>query len=110
MEQMSVDELIATGEAVVVLFGAPWVPTTALLRKHIEAQVPATGAVWRYVDCDVDPGLADRRGIVNVPVTVAYAGGRELDRTRGAHGAEEILRLARQSRAYSERVTPGGRT
>ena len=109
MEQMSVDELIATGDPVVILFGAPWVPTAALLRKHLESQVSPTGAQWRYVDCDADPGLADRRGIVNVPVSVAYAGGRELDRTRGAHGPDEIARLARQARSYSERVAPGGR-
>ena len=99
----TLDELIDRGLAVVALYAARWAPATVTLRKTADEIVSATGAVFVYIDCDEHPSLADRRLVVNLPLAVAYAAGRELERSRGSFGTDELSRLGRLAHSYAER-------
>ena len=96
-------DLIASGEPVVALFGARWAPASSVLTRAAEEAVTVVGCAYRYVDCDDDAATADHRQVINLPTAVAYASGRELDRTRGGFGVTELTRLARTARSYADR-------
>ncbi len=90
----------AAGKRIFLDFTSPRSP----LNRTIEAEVYATDAfralsskyVFCRIDADVQPGVAQELGIEALPTQVVTdAAGKELGRSVGYMGAEELLRFAR---------------
>jgi tetratricopeptide (TPR) repeat protein len=93
--ERALDEAKRSGRPLALFFRSRWSPWAAAMEQRVlndrrVAEVLKSLVVVR-IDSDALPAMADRYGVVEIPVLViAEPGGRELGRLRGYAGAEQL--------------------
>ena len=94
VNQENFNEIVSSGKPVLLDFYADWCGPCRMVSPIVDEIAEETPEILvGKVNVDVEPELAGRFGVMNIPTLVVLKGGVEVNRVTGARPKEQLLAL-----------------